>query len=126
MLTDKTRTNGTFGPNCWAAALGDCSDKISREHIISRALFSQEVFVQGLAWCKSEPKKIGMAGSQEKSSVQNTMANYPKRIARRFPHLVSFARHLGYSRLADNADLLLGHGDCESSVSTRANSSAGF
>lgn len=46
---------------CWAACLGGCSDKISREHVVSRALFlGNEVTVQGFAWCKSKPKKIGL------------------------------------------------------------------
>lgn len=48
-------------PNCWASALGNCSDKGSREHVLSKGLFpTDEVFVQGLSWCKSDPKLIGI------------------------------------------------------------------
>src|SRR5271169_3677011 len=46
---------------CWAACLGNCSDKISREHVITKSLFlDNEVTVNGLPWCV-EPKTIGMA-----------------------------------------------------------------
>jgi hypothetical protein len=51
----------TITPNCWAKCLGDCSEKISREHVISRALFlDHEVTVHGFPWCKTTPKKIGL------------------------------------------------------------------
>jgi hypothetical protein len=47
---------------CWAATLADCSEKMSREHTVSRSLFvSDEIFVQGLPWCSKEPKKIGIS-----------------------------------------------------------------
>jgi len=47
---------------CWAAALGDCSKKMSREHTVSRSLFvSDEIMVQGFPWCSTEPKKIGLS-----------------------------------------------------------------
>lgn len=46
---------------CWAACLGDCSEKISREHIVSKALFlGEQVSVQGFAWCP-EAKTIGLS-----------------------------------------------------------------
>jgi hypothetical protein len=46
---------------CWAAALGDCAGKISREHIVTRAIsLDNEITVSGLDWCK-EPKKVGLA-----------------------------------------------------------------
>ena len=46
---------------CWAHQLGSCSDKISREHIVSRAHFSQDrILVQGFPWCKLEPKEISL------------------------------------------------------------------
>jgi hypothetical protein len=44
---------------CWAECLGDCSDKRSGEHIVTKGLFNEEVYVQGLSWCK-EPKRIGI------------------------------------------------------------------
>jgi hypothetical protein len=47
---------------CWAASLGDCSNKITGEHILTRGLFPQdEMFIQGLPWCLDEPKLIGIA-----------------------------------------------------------------
>lgn len=44
---------------CWATHVGGCSEKISREHLISRALLpALTVIVEGFDWCK-EPKSIG-------------------------------------------------------------------
>jgi hypothetical protein len=46
---------------CWAESLGNCSDTLSGEHIISKGLFLNDmVMVQGLDWCKEEPKAIGI------------------------------------------------------------------
>ena len=48
--------------NCWAASLGDCDDKITREHVISQCLFKgDEITVQGFPWCLNEPKTIGLS-----------------------------------------------------------------
>ena len=53
---------GTEMRKCWAACLGDCSEKISGEHLVSAGMFlSAKVRVQGLQWCSSEPKEIGLA-----------------------------------------------------------------
>jgi hypothetical protein len=47
---------------CWAASLGDCSDKITGEHIITEGVFPKgEVWVQGLRWCPDHPKSVGLA-----------------------------------------------------------------
>ncbi len=47
---------------CWAACLGNCSDKITREHLVSENLFMEdEMTVQGFPWCKDKPVKIGLA-----------------------------------------------------------------
>ena len=47
---------------CWAACLGNCSDKMSGEHIVSAGLFTADmVVVQGLSWCKDQPKTIGLS-----------------------------------------------------------------
>lgn len=41
--------------------MGGCSSGISREHVFSKSLFlSTEITVQGFAWCKDEPKNIGI------------------------------------------------------------------
>ena len=46
---------------CWADSLGDCSDTLSGEHIVSKGLFINDLIaVQGLSWCKNEPKTIGL------------------------------------------------------------------
>lgn len=48
---------------CWASCLGNCCDKISREHIISASLFKNTklVTVQGFHWCLNEEKEIGLS-----------------------------------------------------------------
>lgn len=46
---------------CWAESLGNCSDTLSGEHTVSKGLFIDDmVVVQGLSWCKDEPKIIGL------------------------------------------------------------------
>lgn len=46
---------------CWAAALGGCDTKISREHIVSEALWSgPSVTVVGFPWCRDTPREIGL------------------------------------------------------------------
>jgi hypothetical protein len=53
--------------NCWASCLGDCSDKGSREHLVSEGLFLKDVVrVQGFPWCKNEAKEIGISGLTSK------------------------------------------------------------
>jgi hypothetical protein len=47
---------------CWASCLGDCSDEISGEHIITAGVhLSETVKVKGLPWCVHEFKEIGLA-----------------------------------------------------------------
>jgi hypothetical protein len=54
--------------DCWAACLGDCSGKISREHIITAGLFlDDKITVQGPPWCRNEPKEIGLAALTKKN-----------------------------------------------------------
>jgi hypothetical protein len=49
-------------PTCWAACLADCDDKISKEHVVSKALCeSDTVVVHGFAWCKDQPKEISLS-----------------------------------------------------------------
>ena len=46
---------------CWAASIGPCAGGVSREHIVSEALFSgPAVEVRGLPWCKDKPKVVGL------------------------------------------------------------------
>jgi hypothetical protein len=52
-------------PSCWAECLGDCGNKISREHLISKSLWvgdAVRVRVQGFPWCKEGEKEIGLSG----------------------------------------------------------------
>jgi len=57
---------------CWAACLGDCSDKLSGEHIVTAGIFSSDkVKVQGLPWCRDAPKEIGLA-----SAVKNVLCTW--------------------------------------------------
>ncbi|MBZ5581486.1 MAG: hypothetical protein LAQ30_04635 [Acidobacteriia bacterium] len=43
--------------------MGDCSKKLSREHLVSESLFlGDAVRVQGFPWCKERPKEIGLSG----------------------------------------------------------------
>jgi hypothetical protein len=47
---------------CWAASLGDCSDKMSGEHIVSAGIFpGNTVNIKGLSWRLDAPKQIGLA-----------------------------------------------------------------
>jgi hypothetical protein len=42
--------------------LGDCDGKISREHLVSQALFPDgKLTVSGLHWCRDAPKTVGLA-----------------------------------------------------------------
>ena len=54
--------------NCWASALNDCCDTVSREHLISASLFpkSNKIFVQGFHWCQNETKEIGLSNLTSK------------------------------------------------------------
>jgi hypothetical protein len=52
---------------CWAAALGACSDKISREHLVTASIWDgPTVSVVGFPWCKDEPKDVGIASLTSK------------------------------------------------------------
>jgi hypothetical protein len=54
--------------DCWAAPLGDCDQKISREHLVSECLFeSDQLMVQGFDWCLNEPKSIGLSSLVRKN-----------------------------------------------------------
>jgi hypothetical protein len=53
--------------DCWANILKDCDGGISREHIVSKSLFtSPQVDVNGFAWCKNETKRIGLSSLTKK------------------------------------------------------------
>ena len=53
---------------CWASSLKDCSEQISREHLVYRSVFLEgSIAVQGLKWCKDAPKTIGLSSLTSKN-----------------------------------------------------------
>ncbi len=47
--------------SCWANYRGDCNRRMSNEHLVSKALFpDQVVYVSGMDWCKGQEKRIGI------------------------------------------------------------------
>lgn len=47
---------------CWAAPLGGCAGKLSREHIVSDGLWTgPSITVQGFPWCARSPITVGRA-----------------------------------------------------------------
>jgi hypothetical protein len=53
---------------CWAACLGDCSDKMSREHVITEGVFlSDDIKVKGLPWCRDDFTVIGLTNLVRKN-----------------------------------------------------------
>jgi hypothetical protein len=51
---------------CWAGSLGGCSQKLSREHLVSAGLFTEGVEVHGFPWCKDKPVRIGISSLTKK------------------------------------------------------------
>ncbi len=48
---------------CWAKCLSNCSETLTKEHLISASLFpkSNRIFVQGFPWCIDKQQEIGIA-----------------------------------------------------------------
>ena|SRR5215813_8604951 len=52
---------------CWAECLGDCSERISKEHTLAEGLFLDKMIrVKGLPWCKDDFKEISKANLTRK------------------------------------------------------------
>src|SRR5690349_5685627 len=51
---------------CWAHTLGNCSDAMSREHVVSDSILLDMVTVKGFSWCKDSPKSISAANFTSK------------------------------------------------------------
>lgn len=52
---------------CWANVLNNCDGGISREHVVSKCLFtSSEIDVKGFSWCKVQSKRIGIEAITKK------------------------------------------------------------
>ncbi len=46
---------------CWASDLGGCSNGLSGEHVVTKALFDgKAATVKGFGWCKDEFKTVGL------------------------------------------------------------------
>jgi hypothetical protein len=57
--------------SCWAPCLGNCSNKQSREHLVTQSLFlGDSIKVQGFPWCKTKPVEIGLASATAKILCQ--------------------------------------------------------
>lgn len=56
---------------CWANSYGQCGNKITGEHLISKSILNKRIIVQGFSWCKDQPKEIGQA-----SLVNNFLCNH--------------------------------------------------
>lgn len=66
--------------NCWASCLGNCDNKITREHYISDGIFENTIIrVKGLSWCKGEEKEIGLQNAVSKilcKKHNNDLSNF--------------------------------------------------
>ena len=52
---------------CWANYRCDCDRGMSKEHLLSKALFpDQLVYVSGFAWCEGTEKRVGINSLQRK------------------------------------------------------------
>jgi hypothetical protein len=105
---------------CWASPLGHCSDKISREHWVSRSFFTApSVSVKGMPWCKLEEKTIGIDSAVARVLCQhhNSMLSPLDTEAGKFTQVLRAHQRLyeqrsrtgvadGYRRFAINAKLL--------------------
>ncbi len=60
---------------CYASFVGNCSEKISREHVISKSLLLSNVGVSGFDWCKGEEVIIGSNSFTQKilCTTHNTL-----------------------------------------------------
>jgi hypothetical protein len=45
---------------CWTRSFTDCSDKMSGEHLVSKALFPNGFTIRGFPWCASDFKTVGV------------------------------------------------------------------
>jgi hypothetical protein len=52
--------------DCWARCLSGCSDKSSKEHIITKAVLPEVMLVKGLDWCENQLVEIGAANFTRK------------------------------------------------------------
>src|SRR5262249_13379561 len=61
----KTRSIGRLLMKCWAAGLGDCGTKQSREHYMSAGLWKgRTVRLRGFPWIDGDEQEIGLSSFQ--------------------------------------------------------------
>lgn len=52
---------------CWANGYSTCSNKLSKEHLVSGSIFEQQnIYVSGFPWCKDELKMVSVASITSK------------------------------------------------------------
>jgi len=52
---------------CWANSIGGCSQRQSREHVVSAGFFSStEIIVSGMPWCEGQTRRIPLATAGSK------------------------------------------------------------
>ncbi len=71
VLASERTSTATQTAGCYAAALGDCHGKLTREHWISAAVLrlltvDDHVPIRGLAWLRGESRSLPIAGLQAK------------------------------------------------------------
>jgi hypothetical protein len=72
---------------CSAEALGNCSDTISKEHVVTEGMFpGRTIFVKGLPWCLNEPKEIGIASRVGGGALTRWPPSAAQTACAGFPH----------------------------------------
>lgn len=52
---------------CWAECLGDCSGRLSREHVVSKMFFEGgPISIKGFDWTQGEEREIGLSSAVSK------------------------------------------------------------
>jgi hypothetical protein len=58
-MEEEKREINYSNDKCWAKDLGNCSNKVTREHIVSNSILPDFITVSGFEWCKGTPKTVG-------------------------------------------------------------------
>jgi hypothetical protein len=83
---------------CWAEALGGCAGGASREHYVSDGIFDGEVITAfGLAWCKKEPVRLGLA-----AAVSKILCKRHNELLSTFDHEASKLSRFLYTNILDD------------------------
>ncbi|MBM9578179.1 hypothetical protein JWG45_13560 [Leptospira sp. 201903070] len=82
--------------NCYANSLKNCSNIQSKEHIISKNIFEEKVFVQGFSWCLNEAKEISVSKAVAKllcTKHNNSLSDYDTEAGKFFRFMNEFSEH---------------------------------